>query len=247
MDWDADRYDADFGFVTAYGAGLLDLLDVAAPARVVDVGCGSGEHAGLLSGRGFEVTGVDADAAMLRRAQERYPDVRFLAADVQTLDLGETFDAAISNAALHWMTDQAGALQSIRRHLVAGAPFVAEMGGRGNVAIVDSALEQATTQLGLRVPAIRKFFPSLAEQAVLLEAAGFTVDMMWAFPRPTRLEAGQKPSDWTQLFRADVWAAVPVGDRPRLAATVDANCEALHDEQGWWIDYHRLRFCCHAV
>ena len=121
------------------------------------------------------------------------------------------------------------------------------MGGRGNVAVVDAALELATADLGLPVPPIRKFFPSLGEQATLLEEAGFEVDSMWAFARPTRLSAGQRPSDWTRLFRANVWAAVPPLEHERLAAAVDERCSELHDEHGWWIDYCRLRFCCHAV
>ncbi len=247
MHWDAAAYDNGFSFVTAYGSALIELLDLAPAARVLDIGCGTGDHAAELRRRGFQVVGIDADAAMVQRARESHPEVPFVIADAQDLHLGEMFDAAFSNAALHWMTDQAAALQSIRCHLVTGAPFVAEMGGRGNVAVVDAALEQATADLGLPVPPIRKFFPSLGEQAALLEDAGFEVGSMWAFARPTRLSAGQRPSDWTRLFRANVWAAVPSPEHARLAAAVDERCAELHDDLGWWIDYRRLRFCCHAV
>ena len=247
MHWDAAAYDNGFRFVTDYGSALIDLLDLDPAARVLDVGCGTGEHAAELMRRGFQVVGIDADAAMVRRARETHPEVRFVLADAEDLHLGEMFDAAFSNAALHWMTDQRAALRSVRRHLVAGAPLVAEMGGRGNVAVVDAALEQATAHLGLSGPPIRKFFPSLGEQATLLEDAGFEVDSMWAFARPTRLSAGQRPSDWTRLFRANVWAAVPPLEHELLAAAVDERCAELHDEAGWWIDYRRLRFCCHAV
>ena len=245
MDWDAQKYDTGFGFVTAYGTELLDLLDVAPPATVVDVGCGTGEHAHELSRRGFEVTGVDADAAMLSRARELHPEVRFVAADVQALDLGERFDAAFSNAALHWMTDQGAALRSIRGVLKPGAPFVAEMGGQHNVAVVDAALEAATS--GLDVPEIRKFFPSLGQEAALLEAAGFDVEYMRWFPRQTALGAGQTPADWTRLFRANVWDAVPSDLYESVGAEVDRLCAQLQGPDGWFIDYWRLRFVARAV
>ncbi len=248
MQWDASSYDADFGFVTGYGTALLDLLEITAPASVLDIGCGTGVHAAALAQRGLRATGVDSDPQMLQRARISHPDVEFVAADVQTMELGVTFDAAISNAALHWMTDQAAALQQIRRHLEPAAPFVAEMGGKHNVAVVDAALETAVAQMGLQTPPIRKFFPSVGEESVLLEAAGFDIALMQWFARPTRLDDGLTAADWTRLFRADVWAAVPPDRCEELAERVDRICTpSLHDAEGWFIDYHRLRFVCHAA
>lgn len=245
MRWDARGYDTRFGFVTSYGTALLDLLDVEPPATVIDLGCGTGEHAAELSQRGFHVTGVDADPGMLERARGLHPDVRFVEADVQQLELAERFDCAFSNASLHWMTDQAAALRSVRSVLCDGAPFVAEMGGKRNVACIDAALEAATQ--GYAVPRIRKFFPSVAQQATLLEQAGFDVELMQWFPRPTPLPHGQTPADWSRLFRANVWEALPQGVHKDVAREVDARCDELRDEQGWFIDYWRLRFVARAV
>ncbi|MEZ5186575.1 MAG: methyltransferase domain-containing protein [Candidatus Nanopelagicales bacterium] len=247
MRWDASGYDDRFGFVTEYGTELLELLEVEPPAALLDVGCGTGTHAAVMAGRGFDVLGVDQDAGMIARAARLHPQVRFVTEDVQTMKLDRTFDAAISNAALHWMTDQAAALRSIRAALNPGAQFVAEMGGKDNVATIDGALTEAVSQLGLTPPPIRKFFPSVGEQAALLESAGFAITYMKWFPRPTRLAADQTPAAWTRLFRADVWATVPPSLHVELAARVDAASEGLRDEQGWFIDYHRLRFSAVAV
>jgi len=245
--WDAESYDRDFGFVTEYGHDLLDLIDVPAPARAIDIGCGTGAHAGILDERGYEVLGVDIDAAMLARAAQEHPTVEFLVADVMRLDLDVRFDLAISNAALHWMPDQGAALQSVRAVLRPGAQFVAEMGGKHNVRTVDEALIGAVVSLGHPAPAIRKFFPSVAEESALLEAAGFDVRAMWWFPRPTLLQSGKTPADWTRLFRADVWASVPVERHAQLERTVDEACTDLRGEDGWSIDYWRLRFVATAV
>ena len=246
MRWDARTYDDDFGFVTRYGQALLDLLDVQPPASVIDIGCGTGEHAATLAERGFDVVGVDLDPDMLARAARLHPEVSFVASDVQTMQLDRLFDAALSNAALHWMPDQAAALAAIRAVLVDGAQFVAEMGGKHNVRTVDDALVTAVAEHGLEVPPIRKFFPSLGEQAALLEANGFDVTLMQWFPRPTPLPEGQSPADWSRLFRADVWEAVPADVVADLAARVNALCGSLRGEDGWFIDYHRLRFVARA-
>jgi len=245
--WDAAAYDRDFGFVTKYGQDLLSLLDVAPPASVIDVGCGTGIHAAALAARGYDVLGVDLDAAMLERAAGEHPEVTFVASDVQTLNLDRRFDAAISNAALHWMPDQAAALRAIRGVLRPGAQFVAEMGGKRNVATVDEALSSGVVALGLPSPRIRKFFPSVAEEATLLEAAGFDVTLMMWFPRPTPLAAGKTPADWTRLFRADVWEAVPTDQHAELAERIDAACSSLQGDGGWFIDYWRLRWVCNAA
>jgi len=245
--WDAGVYDREFGFVTSYGEEILDLLDVRPPAAVIDIGCGTGVHAAALAARGYEVLGVDADPDMLALAAQEYPDVDFLTADVQALVVDRCFDAAVSNAALHWMPEQAGALRAIRGALRPGGQFVAEMGGKHNVETVDGALVATLADMGLTAPPIRKFFPSVAEQAALLEGAGFDISLMQSFPRPTPLAADQTPADWTRLFRADIWDAVPADRHAELAAAIDVACTDLRTPAGWVIDYHRLRFVAWAV
>ena len=62
-----------------------------APASLLDVCCGTGVHAELLSRR-TRVVGVDLDPALLDIARGRAPDVEFHRADMLQLDLGEAFD-----------------------------------------------------------------------------------------------------------------------------------------------------------
>jgi hypothetical protein len=44
-----------------------------------------------------------------------------------------------------------------------------------------------------------------------------------------------------------VWAAVPTESWEAVARDVDERCADLHDEQGWFIDYWRLRFVARAA
>jgi SAM-dependent methyltransferase len=83
---------------------LLDLLDLDASARVLDVPCGVGRHALELAGRGFDVTGVDATEAYLDVARERAREagpqtdanVEFVEADMREFCRPETFDALVN-------------------------------------------------------------------------------------------------------------------------------------------------------
>lgn len=56
--------------------------------RILDLGCGPGEHARFLAARGFEVVGVDSSPSMLQRAEAgaRSSSVRFVSGDLADLD-----------------------------------------------------------------------------------------------------------------------------------------------------------------
>ena len=253
--WDAATYDGSFGFVTAYGDDLLQLLAAQPGERVLDVGCGTAHHAGVLLNQGVSVVGIDADPSMLERARQLHPTGTFLAIDAQAFGLSDlqqdaAFDAAFSNAALHWMSDQDAVLLNIRRVLRDGARFVAEMGGQHNIATIDAALRDTLTELWLPTDAVpRNYFPTIGEQATRLHDAGFRVERMEWYRRPTPLGDGQTPADWTKHFRAAVWAEVPPTQHDALATGIDQRCEAggLHTGEGWIADYCRLRFVAIAI
>ena len=49
---------------------------------VLDVGCGTGEHARLLTDQGFAVDGLDIEPAFVRIASAKNPAGRFVVADM---------------------------------------------------------------------------------------------------------------------------------------------------------------------
>jgi len=84
---------------TLYEQDWLDdfLADLPEGGSVLDLGCGTGDPiAGYLLERGFAVTGVDAAAPMLSLARARYPQARWIEADMRALDLGARFDAILA-------------------------------------------------------------------------------------------------------------------------------------------------------
>lgn len=89
--FDGEQYAARIAALAATGrqmhgeASLCSSL-VAPPARILDAGCGTGRVAARLAELGFDCVGVDVDASMLAVAQ-RVPGVRWLQADLATLDL----------------------------------------------------------------------------------------------------------------------------------------------------------------
>ncbi len=66
---------------------LIDVLGLPAGERLLDVPCGQGRHAHLLTEAGFDVTGVDYSKHLLDVARKRGtgPTLRYVQADMRTL------------------------------------------------------------------------------------------------------------------------------------------------------------------
>ncbi|MEA2533813.1 MAG: hypothetical protein QOJ93_1624 [Actinomycetota bacterium] len=78
--------------------------------RVLDAGCGTGEHALMAAALGLDTTGVDGSPTAIdlarSKAAERGIAVRFLVADALNLgSLGETFDTVIDSGLFHVFDD----------------------------------------------------------------------------------------------------------------------------------------------
>ena len=90
---------------------LLALAEAGAlRGRVLDVGCGTGEHALLAAGLRLEATGVDVAAAAIAAAEakaaERGLAARFLVWNALDLAaLGERFDTVLDSGLFHVLDD----------------------------------------------------------------------------------------------------------------------------------------------
>lgn len=244
FDWDAGRYDRQFGYVSALAGGVVDLLDPQPGERILDLGCGTGELAETIEGRGAVVLAVDSDPAMVAAATERLGQ-QVLLADGHDFTAPAPVDAVFSNAALHWMLRPAEVVACVRRALRPGGRFVGELGGARNVAgiiaAVRGALEEQGLADGMRVP---WYFPSPAEYATLLESHGFAVVRTEYFARPTELsDCPGGVADWVAMFGSALIGHVP-GDRRAavLARVNELAAPGLRRDGVWYADYRRLRF-----
>lgn len=102
------------------------------PRTILDLGCGTGGHALILSGRGYEVTGIDRSAAMLEIARNKAKDagaeIEFIEGDITGISLKGEFDAVISMfAVMSYQTNNAAlaaACRLARKALVPGGIFM---------------------------------------------------------------------------------------------------------------------------
>ncbi|WP_314686405.1 methyltransferase domain-containing protein [uncultured Bifidobacterium sp.] len=243
MTWDADRYDRDQGFVSAYGRSLESLVPDDAGA-LLDLGCGTGTLTAELARRIPHVVGVDASTSMIDRARREHPGVEFHVADALDLPYDGDFDVVFSNAVFHWIHDHGTLLANVRRTLRPGGRLVCEFGARGNIARIDAAMGRAMRRRGLDI-AVRFTFPGDDEFRRSLDSAGFRGIDVTSYDRPTPLGGGEAGlSSWLRQFYADDLAQVDEDERQAVIAEVE---DGLRDDlwdasRGCWVaDYRRLR------
>ncbi len=233
--WDAADYARVGGFVAELGEAALDLLDPQPGEHILDVGCGDGALTQKIIERGATAVGIDNSLSMVAAAKARGLDARLM--DAAQLKFGEAFDAAFSNATLHWVLDKERAARAIWFALKAGGRFAGEMGGEGNLARLREALDDVLVARGFGPPTYAaNWYPAPEEFAAVYEQAGFKNIDARLIERPTELEHGV--AAWVTTFRKG-WldrAGVPEEERATIA-------EAVADRVGSSVaDYVRLRF-----
>ncbi|AGH47999.1 methyltransferase [Sphingomonas sp. MM-1] len=241
--WEARDYAANAAFVPALGAPVLALLDPQPGEHILDLGCGDGVLTEKIADAGAEVIGVDASEAMVAAARARGIDARV--ADGQALDFGPEFDAAFSNAALHWMLDGDAVAAGVFRALKPGGRFVGEMGGDGNVARLREALYAELAARGYALPADDpQWYPTPDAFAAVYAKAGFVAIEVDLIPRPTPLPAGA--AGWIRTFRGGFMTnvGVPEAEQAEVAIATQERLkpELLQPDGTWIADYVRLRF-----
>jgi 2-polyprenyl-3-methyl-5-hydroxy-6-metoxy-1,4-benzoquinol methylase len=104
----------DFGRMHVLDVPMMALVAAAAPARVLDVGCGEGRFCRMLGQRGISTTGIDPAAALIERAQALHPHGDYRIADAETMDVEAAgYDMAVCYLSLIDMPDLDTALATI--------------------------------------------------------------------------------------------------------------------------------------
>lgn len=242
--WNAGLYDEKHTFVTDYGETLIDLLAPMPGERVLDLGCGTGHLAYKIALRGARVVGLDNSADMIHLAQRNYPDLTFVPGDAADFQFDVPFDAVFSNAALHWIPQAERVINCIWQALRPGGRLVAELGSRGNIQSIITAVDNALKAFGYyffqdRLP---WYFPTLGQYASLLEKQGFRVAYAADFPRPTPLDGDDGIRNWLAMFGGGFFRLVPAEQSEQIIQDIETRLRpALYQDGRWVVDYRRLR------
>jgi SAM-dependent methyltransferase len=194
-----DAYHDGWGGLTAQAIPpVLDVLDVGAGTRLLDVASGPGYLAARAAADGADAVGLDFSAAMVARARALNPAVPFQEGDAQDLPFEDaTFHAVAMNfGVLHLARPEAAIAEAgriLRRGGRYGFTAWADPGRAAGFALVLDAIRRCGRAVDL--PAGPDFFrfsdPATCEAA--LRAAGFgdvhvqRLDLRWRLDSPDDL------------------------------------------------------------
>lgn len=209
----AEIYDAEF--VPALFGSFADIVaataGIAPGEQVLDVACGTGVLACAAARRVGEhgvVTGLDANPEMLAVARRKPEPVEWVHARAEALPFAAaSFDAVVSQFALMFFEDRAGALREMQRVLrrpgrlaVAVCGAVEDSPGYGALAALLDRLFGKPTSDAFRAPfalgdhdALR----ALARQAGLADARVTSRTATVRFPSVDALVAAEHACVWT--------------------------------------------------
>ena len=243
INWDANKYTADFSFVHQYGNSVTELIDAGKDSSVLDLGCGNGALTKVLQDKGYLVKGLDASEELLAVARKNYPDIEFIQGNAVDFALSEPVDVVFSNAVFHWIDgeQQPDMLKCVYNALKKNGQFVFEFGGRGNNRKVHRALEEIFSKCGYdyKMPF---FFPSIGEYATLLENTGFKVQYAVLFDRLTELKGEDGLKDWIHMFIKTPFSVIRTEEKEAIVdKAVDMLRKDLFMNGKWYADYVRIR------
>jgi trans-aconitate methyltransferase len=242
--WNAALYDDKLYFVSELGKGVIDLLSPQENEEILDLGCGTGDLTSEIAKFGTKTLGIDSSPEMIRQAQEKYPHLSFAVEDACRYRSKETFDAVFSNAVLHWIKEPEKVIKNIWFNLKPKGRFVAEFGGKGNVALIVQAIEEVLKEAHVEFESRNPwYFPSIGEYSFLLEQNGFRVQYAIHFDRPTPLPGGERGLDhWLDMFTDHFFNGLSGQQRQEMYRKIKERLYgSLYREGSWVADYKRLR------
>ena len=178
--WHANKRAHDYlEHVLRYVDRVLEALP--AGARVLDLGCGTGEPvAKYVAERGFHVTGVDESEQMLKFARQSVPEAELILADMISAELAGPFDAAVAwDSMFHVERKHHAAIyRKLGDALRTGARLLLSVGGSEPT---ESEGEGFTSEMYGHSFYYSGFTPEVARQ--IIEAAGFEIEL-WEVDDP---------------------------------------------------------------
>jgi cyclopropane fatty-acyl-phospholipid synthase-like methyltransferase len=161
----------------------LVLEGLPAGAKVLDLGCGTAEPvAKYIIERGFSVTGVDESSEMLKFARQTVPEAQLIQAGIVTVELTDTFDAAVAwDSMFHVARKHHAAIyRKLANALRKDARLLLSVGG--SAPAEDDSVDGFTSEMYGQTFYYSGFAPEVARELIL--ASGFEIEL-WEVDDPT--------------------------------------------------------------
>ena len=132
--WNPAQYGTFLDWRTRPSRDLAQRINIAAPARIIDLGCGPGNSTAVCAERwpAASIAGLDSSPEMIAAARAAQPDRCWAVGDIgewalQPSKPGEQVDLIFSCAALQWIDNHATVFPRLIEKLSPGGVLAAHM------------------------------------------------------------------------------------------------------------------------
>jgi trans-aconitate 2-methyltransferase len=194
-DWDPELYNRFRQYRAEPVTMMLTRLELGPRERIVDLGCGTGEHTLELARRSYQgsVVGLDSSPAMIERAlklhktlgPEVQPRLQFKLADFRDFEADREYTVVFSNAALQWASDHRSILATAYRALRDNGRLAVQVPANENEAAQSTMRQMATeppwnsTLMEVRTPSDENLLPADEYRRLLAEIGFGEVDCFY--------------------------------------------------------------------
>jgi ubiquinone/menaquinone biosynthesis C-methylase UbiE len=246
MNWNAKLYDEQHSFVPEYGKELLKFVNTEKGQTILDLGCGTGVLTVQLAQNGAKVIGLDRSETMINAAKTNFSGIEFYCENATELHYENYFDCVFSNAVFHWITDQTKLLDVIYKVLKTPGQLVCEFGAKNCLRQIWASFAKNSAKQGYQYQS-HYFYPTAAEYTKLLHNAGFLIEYIREYERPTPLNGGANGlRNFVCQFLADDLAKISSKAQDAIFAEMEADLKpTLWNGARWIADYTRLQVIAH--
>ena len=235
--WMAGDYDRFSRYMEDGARQYYERLEIPAGARLLDVGCGSGQLALMASRDGFDTTGVDIAENLVQRARERATAERLSA----RFEVGDAEALPFPDASFDVVVSLIGAMFAPRPDLVArellrvcapgGTIAMANWTPSGFVGQMFKAIARFIAPANMPSPLL------WGDEATVHERLGSGVSQLNLARRPYTFNYPFPPSEVVDVFRLYYGPA-----NLAFASLDEAGRQALHQElESLWSTHNRAK------
>jgi ubiquinone/menaquinone biosynthesis C-methylase UbiE len=239
-----DRLSSDRQLVG--GKRIVERLGLEEGARVLDVGCGTGQLARWIAervGPKGSVVGLDPLAERIDIARSGGGAVRFEVGQAEDLGAFEdaSFDAVCMSAVFHWVSDKAKALAEVRRVLRPGGRLGVttlphELADAGTIAHVLRSLLQRAPYVGhvdVSSLTFAKRGTTTTDLVTMVHGSGLELVELHIMPRIMTHASGEELVDFLEASAFGNFLRIVTEElRPTLRADLVAAFDALEGPEG---------------
>ena len=107
---------------------MLNLLENVKGKKILDLGCGTGIYAKILTKKGAIVKGFDISPAMIKIAKIANPNLDLKVGSAYKIPFNEKFDIVLASLVVHYLDDWNKMFKEVTRVLKSGGYFIFSTG-----------------------------------------------------------------------------------------------------------------------